>query len=315
MQKNDPRAIRAQQEHVQKMMDASISFNTRVNYRSDLYKYLGLGFELPASPVDIVKYLSHQAKFFNPRTLDRHLKALRYWHKINDFIDPTKDPRVETVRKGIKNTYSTPVKKAKAFTLDDMHAINKYLKDKTDLHSIRNNALLQLGFFGAFRRSELVNIRIEDLTFTDEGLTILLPRSKTDQQGLGESIGVPYMKGKLCPVKVLNHWIECSGIKSGYIFCPINKNVIIRDKPINCDTLYLMVKAVVQDCGFEDADLYSGHSLRRGFATEAARKGASMHSLMKHGRWKNIHTVAGYIEDACKFRDNAASFLDITTKK
>ena len=315
MQKNDPRAIRAQQEHVQKMFDASISFNTRINYKSDLDKFLGFGYPLPADPIHIVKYLNHQARHYNPRTLDRHLKAIRYWHKINDFIDPTKDARVETIRKGIKNTYGTPVKKAKPFTLEDMHKINDYYKDKTDFFSLRNNAMLQIGFFGAFRRSELVKIHFEDLSLSDEGLTILIPRSKTDQEGLGENVCIPYMQGELCPVKILARWLLAADMAGCYIFTAISIDKIIRLSPLNCDTLYLIVKMVAEECGLEDPHLYSGHSLRRGCATESARNGAGMHSIMKHGRWKDLNTVAGYIDEACKFKDNAASFLDISMKK
>ena len=69
MQKNDPRAIRAREEHTQKMFNASISRNTRINYTSDLYKFKAFVWSykphhiepLPADPEDIVKYLNYQS--------------------------------------------------------------------------------------------------------------------------------------------------------------------------------------------------------------------------------------------------------------
>jgi integrase len=58
-----------------------------------------------------------------------------------------------------------------------------YLSEQSDIRAIRNSALLQIGFFGGFRRSELVSLRCEDVKWEPEGITLLLPRSKTDQAG------------------------------------------------------------------------------------------------------------------------------------
>src|SRR5438128_1720986 len=54
-----------------------------------------------------------------------------------------------------------------------------------------DRALLLLGFAGAFRRSELVGLDLEDLEFSRAGLVVRLRRSKTDQEGQGRRIGIP----------------------------------------------------------------------------------------------------------------------------
>src|SRR5205814_793616 len=51
------------------------------------------------------------------------------------------------------------------------------------LLELRERALLLLGFAGAFRRSELVSLDVEDLEFSRAGLVVRLRRSKTDQEG------------------------------------------------------------------------------------------------------------------------------------
>jgi hypothetical protein len=51
---------------------------------------------------------------------------------------------------------------------------------------IRDRALLLIGFAGAFRRSELVDLNVEDLEFNENGLVIHLRRSKTDPGGAGK---------------------------------------------------------------------------------------------------------------------------------
>lgn len=53
----------------------------------------------------------------------------------------------------------------------------------------RDRALLLLGFAGAFRRSELVALDINDLETNRDGLTVQIRRSKTDQEG--RKLGIP----------------------------------------------------------------------------------------------------------------------------
>ncbi|MBS4163083.1 hypothetical protein PRO82_000379 [Candidatus Protochlamydia amoebophila] len=44
-----------------------------------------------------------------------------------------------------------------------------------------------MDFVGAFRKSELVSLTIDDTKFVREGLQITLKKSKNDQEGKGES--------------------------------------------------------------------------------------------------------------------------------
>ncbi len=312
MQSNDPRAIRSAKAEAQQLYDSSISRNTRINYKSDIRCYQRMGFPLPAYPEDISKYLATLAKTYNPRSLERHLKALRFWHKINDFIDPTDHVLVKRMLKGIKNTYGKPLKKAKAFTVEDIATIDAYYKREGTVNAARNNCLIQLGFFGAFRRSEVVGLNFEDLEFSEDGVKIKLRRSKTDQTGEGYECALPYMKGTLCPVRTLEDWLRISKIDKGALFPSLSyMGRIISSKSVSVEVLYTVIKDVVKKCGISEPEKYSGHSLRRGFATEAAKRGVAMHAIMKHGRWEHVGTVNGYIEEATKFTGNAASALEV----
>lgn len=311
MQNQDPRAIRAREEHAQKMFDNSVSRNTRINYKCDLDKYLGMGFNLPAHPEEIVKYLNALAPTYNPVTLSHHIRAIRFWHRINDFIDPTDNEKVKRTFKGITNTYGVPSKKAKPFTLEDIIFLDGMLRKDGGLNDLRNNTLLQIGFFGAFRRSELTGMRLEHLSFTKLGVEILLPRSKADQAGKGKVVVIPYMQNQLCAVKTLQEWLALSCIRDGFVFPPTTLTLPLRVKQgrLSEMTVHQIIKSVAIRANFVDPNLYSCHSLRRGFATEAAKRGATVQDLMKHGRWKDAKVAIAYIDEGDKY-NNATSLFD-----
>ena len=65
----------------------------------------------------------------------------------------------------------------------------------------RNRALILLGFDSACRRSELEALDVEDITFTHDGIVLTLRRSKTDQDGAGRQIGIPYRSNPTMPCK------------------------------------------------------------------------------------------------------------------
>lgn len=93
-----------------------------------------------------------------------------------------------------------------------------------DLRPVRDRALLLVGFAGAFRRSELVALRYEDVRFTGECIVITIPKAKTDPEGEGQTIGIPYgSHPESCPVRALEIWLELSGITSGYLFPAIGR--------------------------------------------------------------------------------------------
>jgi hypothetical protein len=70
----------------------------------------------------------------------------------------------------------------------------------------------------------------------------------------------------------------------------------------------LIVKAYAERLGL-DPKVFSGHSLRAGFLTSAAARGASLFKMMDVSRHKSVDTLRGYVRDADAFRDHAGSGL------
>lgn len=293
----------------QDYIHAATSNNTRKAYQSDVRHFINWGGLLPASPESIVNYLHQHAAVLNPRTLHRRLTAIKQWHLTQSFDDPTSHPYIRKTITGIKNTHGKPKDKAPALTLDDLKKIVSILSKSARLIDIRNNALIQLGFFGAFRRSELVAIKWEDVVFSKEGIEIIIPRSKTDQSGEGQVCAIPNGNAELCAVIALKLWQEYSGLNEGFIFRGISKSEKILLRAIKTNQVNLIIKKIAHNCELKNADDYSAHSLRRGFATEAAKRNAPFQSIMRQGRWKHEGTVLGYIEEGKRFEENAASVM------
>jgi integrase len=95
----------------------------------------------------------------------------------------------------------------------------------TSLIGVRDRALLLVGFAGAFRRSELVSLDVADIAFNADGLVVQVRRSKTDQEGEGRKVGLPFGSNPLtCPVRSLRAWLDMAGIVSGPIFRPVDRH-------------------------------------------------------------------------------------------
>lgn len=290
-------------------IQAATSQNTRKAYRQDIHHFMSWGGLLPTTTGAIIQYLHDHAPILNSRTLSRRLTALKHWHTYQGFPDPTDHPLVRKTLTGIQNKHGRPKDKAPALTMDQLTQMVSYLMGLNTLQGWRNNALLQVGFFGAFRRSELAVMKWEDINFVTEGMEIMIPRSKGDQQGQGQICAIPYGDNRLCAVEALKKWRDQACIHSGFIFRAINKHGQVSHKNLTGDGVNFVIKSVAMQSQIPQANKISGHSLRRGFATETSKNGASFVSIMRHGRWKHEKTVLGYIEEAQLFIENAASHL------
>jgi len=290
-------------------IQAATSNNTRKAYRMDIQHFQRWGGMLPTSTEEVVRYLHGHAETLNPRTLSRRLTALKHWHSYQGFADPTIHPLVRKTLTGIQNVHGKPKEKAAALQLEHLQQMVDYLKHANTTTALRDNALIQLGFFGAFRRSELVNIHWEQIDFVPEGIEILIPRSKTDQAGEGQVCAIPTGHEQLCPVGALKAWQAVLDVNEGPVFRAIDRRGVIHDKALSPGSVNQIVKQLAQAIGLANARDYSSHSLRRGFATAASRQGAPFHAIMRQGRWRHQGTVLGYIEAGQRFEENAAKVL------
>lgn len=175
------------------------------------------------------------------------------------------------------------------------------------LEALRNKAILLDTFCGAFRRSELIGLRIEDLAFTAQGMTTLLRRSKVDQEGKGMVKGIPFLRDvRVCPVRTLTQWIEEAKITEGPIFRPISHGNRPLPRALDARIVARLVKMGADVLGIPAKNL-GGHSLRAGFVTTAHLRGKSADAIMSHTGHVDYKTFRKYIRHLTVFDNNAAS--------
>jgi integrase len=191
---------------------------------------------------------------------------------------------------------------------EDLRAM---LRAPSNLLGIRDQALLLTGFAGAFRRSGLVALDVSDLTFGPEGLLIKIRRSKTDQEGSGRDVAIPHGTYELtCPVRVMRKWLEAAAIVEKPIFRSGHRGGIVLSGRLSGHGVGRIVKRYAKATGLTVAS-FSGHSLRAGFVTSAARAGEPERRIMRQPGHKSIEMVLRYVRRANAFSDNAALALGL----
>ena len=246
------------------------------------------------------------ARTLKANTVERRLTAISQAHQLAGCPNPVEDKLVRTVMAGIRRVKGTAQQGKEPLSPDALRKMFAGAPD--DLRAARDRAMLLIGFAGALRRSELVALRFEDVRFTDNGLIITIPQSKTDQEGEGQTIGVPYgSHPESCPVRALALWLERSGIEYGYLFPVIGRwGGAVLAKPICDHQMAKILKRLAGRAGLDPA-IYSGHSLRSGLATSAASGGASERSIMDQTRHRSLKQVRRYIRRGSLFQENAAA--------
>ena len=266
---------------------------------------------MPATPQTVALYLTDRAATLKTSSLARRLTTINRAHQVAGYPSPAamQHAIVSEVWKGIRRTKGTAQVGKKPFLTSDLRRILAALP--ADLRGVRDRALLLAGFAGGFRRSELAALQIEDLEATAEGIVVRLRRSKTDPEGQGRMVALPYGSDpKTCPVHALQAWMEAAGLTAGPLFRAIDRRGAVSKRGFNPDSIGYLVKHAAAGAGFETAD-YAGHSLRAGLATQAAMNGAGELAIMKQTGHRSLATVRKYIREGSMFRDNAAGKLGL----
>jgi site-specific recombinase XerD len=289
----------------------SLSPATRRAYQTDVDAFMtwcqGRGVQgLPAEPETVAGFLAHEAeRGLRASTVARRASGIRLLHRAAGFETPTTSEIVRTTLKGIRRSLGVaPQQKAPA-TVEVILDMMQHVPD--NLRGTRDRALLLFAFASACRRSELSALFVSDLTEVPEGFRVTIRKSKGDQEGEGQEIAV--VRGrKACPVAALKNWLEAASITDGPVFRRMRRGDVVLDDSLRPQGIAQVVKLYAEKAGYDPAD-FSGHSLRSGFLTSAAARGASIFKLIEVSRHKSVDTLRGYIRKVEIFENHAGEGL------
>ncbi|MFF2678045.1 site-specific integrase [Arthrobacter koreensis] len=257
---------------------------------------------------------------YAPATIVRRASSINAQHVAAGIAPPGADGRVSRSIKGIKRSRSTPQRRVAPLLTNDMRLLLEGMTARTwpdGVGAIRDSALMLTGFAGAFRRSELSALNLSDvIPDPADGIYLRVRRSKTDQEGEGQIKGLPYGVHPLtCPPCALYRWMDLvraidrgknrnqvmlalskSGQPNSHIcrdvrrlkrivdesplFRPLAGGGVIKPARMNGHAVGEVVKRRVAAAGL-NPDLYSGHSLRAGFVTQAFKSGSDSRSIRR----------------------------------
>jgi site-specific recombinase XerD len=255
---------------------------------------------------------------YRASTITRRLSSISQAHQAAGHLSPTGDQTFRLIWRDVRNRLGRQGKvappQAAPALIDTLRAMVATC-DTDTLRGLRNRTVLLVGFAGAFRRSELVSLDVADVRKTTDGLDVHLRRSKTDQAGEGRMLAIPYGSDRLtCPVRTWVAWRYAAELDDGPAFRPTTPGDRVTSARLSDRAVSRIVKGAAAAAGLDPA-AFSGHSLRRDFATQAARAGKGERAIMRQTGHLSTAMVRRYIEDADRWTDNAAVGIGLLTKK
>lgn len=267
---------------------------------------------LPCSAQTLIRYVSDRAaRGVRPASLQVALAAIAHRHRDAGAIAPLGHPDFRRVWGGIRRTHGVAQRQVAPAVADELRAMLDTLPGTT--RGLRDRAMLTLGFVGAFRRSELVNLNRDDVAFKPHGLHVVVRRAKDDQEAASATVGLPAgASPQTDPVRTLRAWLAVASRKGGDpLFCSVDRYGHVRGGRLYGHDVASLVKRAAAAAGLDPA-IYSSHSLRAGLATSAANAGKSDRAIMAQGRWTSRSMVDRYVRNATLLSDaNAAAGLGL----
>lgn len=266
--------------------------NTRLAYASDRadWQAYAQANGLPLFPITgdmLCAYIGHMRdRGLQLSTIRRRCSALSAMHRgrldesNKPIPSPTDDLKVRTTMKGLARDMRSSEQKRKQPLTGSM------IREARSKMSERDWIIVAAGFVTGVRRSELVALTWGDLEEFPEGLVVRIRFSKTDQEGKGRVVAIPFSKDEeFCVARmILRRRPDApkSSLKTERIF-QISGSTVVR-----------MVKRLAAIVG-EDPDEYGGHSMRAGLATNASKRQVTFQASMAATGHKSPTVAQRYI--------------------
>lgn len=267
---------------------------------------------MPASVETVEAFIDSMASLKAPATVRRYVSSITKMHEAAGAASPTTDYKtgryrlpIQLALKRMHRAKGRRQKQVKGMTFD----IRARLLEKIDdsAKGLRDRALITVAYDTGLRRSELVALDMADLTTGTDGLaTLIIRKSKTDQEGQG-------VQALIAPDTLahLTAWIEKAAITQGALFRPIRKADRVQPDRLTGQSVRLILKTRAIESGLplSIVEKISGHSPRVGLAQDMAASGVDLPAIMQAGRWKSPQMVSLYTEHLQARKGGAAKLF------
>jgi len=288
----------------QAYQDAADAPSTLRAYATDLRNFEAWcadnGFRaMPATPEIVGAYLAAAGEGYAMQTLRRRVAAIARASGVAGHPLDTKHPAIRETLRGIARTHGSRGRRSAALTTTELKKLSRVCEP--GMAGDRDRALLLTAFAGALRRSELVALDVQRLTSSDDGVKLLLEKSKTDKVGEGAEIMIVFGRHEdTCPVRALRRWLDAAAIASGPVFRKVNKAGRVETRRLSEDAVRQILLRRAAQAGINGtlAEPVSPHGLRAGFVTTAYRNGVSDEEIMGHTRHRSLATMRSYVRRA-----------------
>jgi len=244
---------------------------------------------LPASTNVLVSFIDAQAELKKVATVKRYLTTIATAHKVAGLKNPVRHEFVRLAVRRMARKNGTRQDQAKSLNWPQIHLALQVLDDSP--RGLLDKALVCVSYDTLCRRSETIAIRVEDLSFHEDGSgTAHILKSKTDQLGAGT---VKYLSHTT--VEHLHSWLACAEISEGPVFRGLNRWHQVLPGALSGEGVSRSFKRIALTTGL-DMSKISGHSTRVGAAQDLVAAGIDMPAIMQAGSWTTPERVARYSE-------------------
>lgn len=287
------------------------SLNSQKAYLSDLAHYVDWFTQkqypsLPAIPQALAEYVTDLAESKGFFTIQRRLASIAKYHRINEYDSPTTHEQFKVFMKGVKKKMSVRQKEAPDFTIEEFRRAIQGLPPTPT--GIRDRLILLLGFTGAFRRSELVALNIEDLNLKPGGILIQINGSKTNQTGEEEEKYVAKARqAAYCPLATVQDWLAIIDRTQGPLFVRIRKGERLTLERLSDDYVNLLTKRMFT----KEGKNYTAHSLRASFVTILKDAGVDNRKIQNQTKHRTTAMLDRYDRRRDVIHQNGSTELDL----
>lgn len=283
-------------ERIAAAIDAELTESTRTSYASawsqwDTWCRRRGVTGLPAVPEALAAYLAERAESgICFATLDGACSAIAHRHHQEGLPDPTAHVVVRRVRRGLRRIMGTaPRRQAHPLTVGELDRLVSSI-DPLSAIGVRDRAFILLGYASALCPGELSALDLADNVAKPTGVLVAVRRSKTDQDGHGQLVGVARGEHRRTdPIRALGAWLEVRPAGQGALLTRVYRSGTVTTERIGPRAVSRLVQARSIEAGFDGIPV-TGHSLRAGHAT-AAINGAPIDRIAAQTRHRDLGTL------------------------